>query len=92
MMHDASVTQFLLGIFCSSMSVENDVKSEKSELAPAAVAPVPDSDSDGTRWTTTRLELWSYYLYYIGNNGLSGQVVFLLLLIIRAQNHLISTP
>jgi hypothetical protein len=22
--------------------------------------------------TTTRLELWSYYLYYIGNNGLSG--------------------
>ena len=23
-------------------------------------------------WTTTRRELWSYYLYYIGNNGLSG--------------------
>lgn len=22
--------------------------------------------------TTTRKELWSYYLYYIGNNGLSG--------------------
>lgn len=22
--------------------------------------------------TTTRLELWSYYLYYVGNNGLSG--------------------
>ena len=22
--------------------------------------------------TTTRLELWSYYLYYIGNNGLLG--------------------
>jgi hypothetical protein len=77
MMHDASVTQFLLGLFCSLMSVQNDVKSEKSELAPAAVAPVPDSDSDGTRWTTTRLELWSYYLYYIGNNGLSGQAVSL---------------
>ena len=22
--------------------------------------------------TTTRLELWGYYLYYVGNNGLSG--------------------
>ncbi|KAF9475099.1 MFS general substrate transporter [Pholiota conissans] len=27
---------------------------------------------DAGNWTTTRLELWSYYLYYIGNNGLSG--------------------
>jgi hypothetical protein len=25
-----------------------------------------------SRWTTTRLELWTYYLYYVGNNGLSG--------------------
>lgn len=24
------------------------------------------------QWTTTRKELWSYYIYYIGNNGLSG--------------------
>ncbi|KIM40550.1 hypothetical protein M413DRAFT_73122 [Hebeloma cylindrosporum] len=23
-------------------------------------------------WTTTRLELWTYYLFYVGNNGLSG--------------------
>ncbi|KAI0264339.1 autophagy-related protein 22-like protein [Gloeopeniophorella convolvens] len=23
-------------------------------------------------WTTTRRELWCFYLYYIGNNGLSG--------------------
>ncbi|KAG6892322.1 hypothetical protein C0995_004361, partial [Termitomyces sp. Mi166 len=22
--------------------------------------------------TTTKRELWSYYLYYVGNNGLSG--------------------
>lgn len=28
-----------------------------------------DQDS---QWTTTRTELWSYYLYYVGNNGLSG--------------------
>ncbi|KAJ6561993.1 autophagy-related protein 22-like protein [Mycena capillaripes] len=54
------------------MSVENDVKSEKTERAPT-VAPASDSDSDsGARWTTTRLELWSYYLYYVGNSGLSG--------------------
>ncbi|KAF8150707.1 MFS general substrate transporter [Crassisporium funariophilum] len=30
--------------------------------------PLPHSDL----WTTTRLELWSYYVYYVGNNGLSG--------------------
>lgn len=23
-------------------------------------------------WTTTRNELWAYYLYYVGNNGLSA--------------------
>jgi len=23
-------------------------------------------------WTTSMRELWSYYLFYIGNNGLSG--------------------
>ncbi|KAJ7238591.1 autophagy-related protein 22-like protein [Mycena haematopus] len=50
------------------MSTENDSKSEKTEVAPAQ-APILESD---TRWTTTRVELWSYYLYYIGNNGLSG--------------------
>ncbi|KAG6824155.1 hypothetical protein H0H92_007831, partial [Tricholoma furcatifolium] len=34
-----------------------------------------DSDTgkgNPTEWTTTRKELWSYYLYYVGNNGLSG--------------------
>ncbi|KAF7336879.1 Autophagy-related protein [Mycena venus] len=52
--------------------VEND-KDEKSELA-AVAEPSPqaaDLNSD-SRWTTTRVELWAYYLYYIGNNGLSG--------------------
>lgn len=24
------------------------------------------------QWTTSRTELWCYYLYYVGNNGLSG--------------------
>lgn len=36
----------------------------------------PTLESEGkayqTRWTTTRSELWAFYIYYIGNNGLSG--------------------
>ncbi len=24
------------------------------------------------QWTTSKPELWAYYLYYVGNNGLSG--------------------
>ena len=28
---------------------------------------------DINQYTTTRIELWSYYIYYIGNNGLPGQ-------------------
>lgn len=32
-----------------------------------------DSDTAGDQsFITTRKELWSYYIYYIGNNGLSG--------------------
>ncbi|KAJ7364434.1 autophagy-related protein 22-like protein [Mycena albidolilacea] len=54
------------------MSVEND-KSEKTEVTQSApqAQEVANLPSD-TRWTTTRVELWSYYLYYIGNSGLSG--------------------
>ncbi|KAF8896088.1 autophagy-related protein 22-like protein [Infundibulicybe gibba] len=29
-------------------------------------------DHKPSKYTTRRMELWSYYLYYIGNNGLSG--------------------
>lgn len=41
-----------------------DVKEDKAE-ADQIIA-------DKQNTTTTRLELWSYYVYYIGNNGLSG--------------------
>ncbi|KAF7312596.1 Autophagy-related protein [Mycena indigotica] len=44
------------------MSAENEAKTtldDRSDTVPA-------------QWTTTRRELWSYYLYYVGNNGLSG--------------------
>ena len=31
-----------------------------------------DVEHSASSTTTTRKELWAYYLYYIGNNGLSG--------------------
>lgn len=33
-----------------------------------------ETSSQGTDWHhgTTRKELWAFYLYYVGNNGLSG--------------------
>lgn len=33
---------------------------------------VAEDDDLSYKLTTTRVELWSYYLYYIGNSGLSG--------------------
>ncbi|KAG7089392.1 hypothetical protein E1B28_011080 [Marasmius oreades] len=54
-------------------------KSEKSQDSipperashqnPKFTAPEDTQLSD---WTTNRVELWSYYLYYVGNNGLAG--------------------
>lgn len=59
------------------MSVED--KSEKTEvIQPAPAQEVANLPSD-TRWTTTRVELWSYYLYYIGNSGLSGCAALIVL-------------
>lgn len=48
------------------MSIEENEKN---------VQEVPIADAKPARkseWTTTRVELYSYYLYYVGNNGLSG--------------------
>ncbi|KAK7437012.1 hypothetical protein VKT23_006702 [Stygiomarasmius scandens] len=45
----------------------NDVKDPRSDLEFT-----DDTNDEPTKWTTSRTELWSYYLYYIGNNGLSG--------------------
>ncbi|KIM84203.1 hypothetical protein PILCRDRAFT_6481 [Piloderma croceum F 1598] len=45
---------------------------------PGVAVATDDSASQGSsasksqKWTTTRIELWSFYLYYVGNNGLSG--------------------
>jgi len=48
--------------------MDNDTNNTPEAEAPAkAVVEV-----EPAQWTTTRLELWTYYLYYVGNNGLSG--------------------
>ncbi|KAJ3778082.1 MFS general substrate transporter [Lentinula raphanica] len=53
--------------------------SQESEEKPTIIASaLPISESlpittvSERSWTTTRVELWSFYVFYIGNNGLSG--------------------
>ncbi|TFK93709.1 MFS general substrate transporter [Polyporus arcularius HHB13444] len=48
--------------------------SEKEKVAEDCNITVREEDSASgpRRWTTTRVELWAFYVYYIGNNGLSG--------------------
>lgn len=47
----------------------NESKELEVDIKPAT----PQSDLPSkSKVTTTRLELWSYYFYYVGNNGLSG--------------------
>ncbi|THH15564.1 hypothetical protein EW146_g4938 [Bondarzewia mesenterica] len=43
---------------------------ETAELAD--VGTLSENSKASNDWTTTRRELWCFYLYYIGNNGLSG--------------------
>jgi hypothetical protein len=40
--------------------------------SPIEKEPLEVEDEQVSQYTTSRLELWSYYVYYIGNNGLSG--------------------
>lgn len=54
-----------------SANTLDDMDDKKHSVEPAEVHISDDYDSE-SQWTTTRLELWSYYLYYVGNNGLSG--------------------
>ncbi|CAL1717105.1 unnamed protein product [Somion occarium] len=51
---------------------------EKTEIQEAVAQndatdlDLPNLEDKSTIWTTTRLELWAFYVFYIGNNGLSG--------------------
>ena len=44
----------------------------KSVETTAGESVSQNSASEGPKWTTSRIELWAFYLYYVGNNGLSG--------------------
>ncbi|ETW83410.1 hypothetical protein HETIRDRAFT_316513 [Heterobasidion irregulare TC 32-1] len=44
----------------------NDLELESDTRSLSGKSP------SNPNWTTTRRELWCFYLYYIGNNGLSG--------------------
>ncbi|KAF9267955.1 MFS general substrate transporter [Marasmius fiardii PR-910] len=48
------------------------VSGEKNAPAERNLEFTQPEDTQLSEWTTTRVELWSYYLYYIGNNGLAG--------------------
>ncbi|KAL4260910.1 Autophagy-related protein [Pleurotus pulmonarius] len=51
--------------------IEPDIQPTKSQVGDVESTLQPDDD-DSTSFITTKLELWSFYLYYVGNNGLSG--------------------
>lgn len=58
-----------LSLFLVLIVMANDTRNgPQAEITTKPIVEVLRS----SRWTTTRLELWTYYLYYVGNNGLSG--------------------
>jgi hypothetical protein len=70
-MSDPQIANIAVGLnqTVDPKSVSKDDSNAKGAAIPADVAVDTVEES---QWTTTTSELWSYYLYYIGNNGLSG--------------------
>ncbi|EIW83924.1 MFS general substrate transporter [Coniophora puteana RWD-64-598 SS2] len=62
------------------MTTEKKVEEAVADVPPDVVSVTSDKDKEAeltdsvtsAGFTTTRLELWAFYLYYVGNNGLSG--------------------
>ncbi|CAA7266871.1 unnamed protein product [Cyclocybe aegerita] len=50
----------------------HEEQKERTVSVTEATEDSPETNLSARKWTTTRLELWSYYLYYVGNNGLAG--------------------
>ncbi|KAI8980030.1 MFS general substrate transporter [Trametes punicea] len=46
--------------------------SKEKVAADVELTSTDPAESIAPKWTTTRRELWAFYVYYIGNNGLSG--------------------
>ncbi|ESK95364.1 autophagy protein [Moniliophthora roreri MCA 2997] len=59
-----------------SNSLDEGNGKDNSKVAETTQGPplpgTGEEELETSKWTTTRPELWSYYLYYVGNNGLSG--------------------
>ncbi|EGN98810.1 hypothetical protein SERLA73DRAFT_181460 [Serpula lacrymans var. lacrymans S7.3] len=54
----------------SGETLEERAEKDALDTADEPLSQISDQDSES--YITTRLELWSFYLYYVGNNGLSG--------------------
>ena len=53
-------------------TILNDLKKEPYSPSPAASDEQPIApDQFDPKYETSRLEIWAYYSYYIGNNGLT---------------------
>ncbi|EJD06852.1 uncharacterized protein FOMMEDRAFT_75769 [Fomitiporia mediterranea MF3/22] len=57
-----------------SLEPENNEVKPRAKLADddAKSASIRSTETNLSEWRTTRWELWAFYLYYIGNNGLAG--------------------
>ncbi|KAJ4500919.1 MFS general substrate transporter [Lentinula lateritia] len=53
-------------------SKNSEEKHNEISVGALAFQDLNDPQNSQSEWTTTRVELWSFYLYYVGNNGLSG--------------------
>ncbi|KAJ4477343.1 MFS general substrate transporter [Lentinula aciculospora] len=53
-------------------SQNNEEKLNEISVNAFSSKDLNDTAVTESEWTTTRLELWSFYLFYVGNNGLSG--------------------
>ncbi|VDB85671.1 unnamed protein product [Peniophora sp. CBMAI 1063] len=54
------------------MSEKQVDEPEKTSATDVRDVEAPTLASSTVQWVTSRKELWCFYLYYIGNNGLSG--------------------
>src|ERR1700733_15083103 len=54
------------------MAILHTTSTENEKVHPSGEGFTAHDHDELSHWTTSRKELWSYYLYYVGNNGLSG--------------------
>ena len=55
-----------------SIPVLNGTQDSDLQYANALLSSGEDKEALDDKWITSRLELWSFYSYYVGNCGVSG--------------------